>query len=81
LHLLPQAEVWHLGLYRERTLKPVSAIQKLPVAPTVELCLCWTRCRYRWFCYRAVQVLKEVSRIKFVAWLLPRRREALHAIS
>ena len=38
--LLPQAEVWHLGLYRdERTLKPVSYYNKLPVAPTVELCL------------------------------------------
>ena len=38
--LLPQSEVWHLGLYRdERTLQPVSYYNKLPVAPTVELCL------------------------------------------
>lgn len=38
--LLPQAEVWHLGLYRdEHTLKPVSYYNKLPIAPTVELCL------------------------------------------
>ena len=34
--LLPQAEVWHLGLYRdERTLRPVEYYNKLPVAPRV----------------------------------------------
>lgn len=38
--LLPQAEVWHLGLYRdERTLKPVEYYNKLPTDPTVQLCL------------------------------------------
>lgn len=38
--LLPQAEVWHIGLYRdERTLKPVEYYNKLPVAPTVSMCL------------------------------------------
>ena len=39
-NLLPQAEVWHLGLYRdERTLKPVEYYNKLPTDPTVQLCL------------------------------------------
>lgn len=38
--LLPQAEVWHLGLYRdERTLQPVEYYNKLPTDPTVQLCL------------------------------------------
>jgi len=38
--LVPQAEVWHIGLYRdERTLKPVEYYNKLPVAPTVQLVL------------------------------------------
>lgn len=38
--LMPVAEVWHIGLYRdERTLKPVSYYNKLPTAPTVQVCL------------------------------------------
>jgi uracil phosphoribosyltransferase len=38
--LMPSAEVWHIGLYRdEKTLKPVEYYNKLPVAPTVGVCL------------------------------------------
>ncbi len=38
--LMPSAEVWHIGLYRdERTLKPVEYYNKLPIAPTVSVCL------------------------------------------
>jgi uracil phosphoribosyltransferase len=38
--LIPTAEVWHIGLYRdERTLKPVQYYNKLPVEPTVSVCL------------------------------------------
>ncbi|MFN2303809.1 MAG: uracil phosphoribosyltransferase [Anaerolineales bacterium] len=38
--LMPSAEVWHIGLYRdERTLKPVSYYNRLPIAPTVAVCL------------------------------------------
>jgi uracil phosphoribosyltransferase len=38
--LMPSAEVWHIGLYRdERTLKPVQYYNKLPVEPTVSVCL------------------------------------------
>jgi uracil phosphoribosyltransferase len=38
--LMPYAEVWHIGLYRdEQTLKPVQYYNKLPIAPTVTVCL------------------------------------------
>ena len=38
--LMPSAEVWHIGLYRdERTLQPVQYYNKLPVEPTVSVCL------------------------------------------
>ena len=38
--LMPSAEVWHIGLYRdEKTLRPVQYYNKLPVSPTVEVCL------------------------------------------
>lgn len=38
--LMPSAEVWHIGLYRdERTLNPVEYYNKLPVEPTVSVCL------------------------------------------
>jgi uracil phosphoribosyltransferase len=38
--LMPSAEVWHIGLYRdEKTLKPVEYYNKLPIEPTVSVCL------------------------------------------
>jgi uracil phosphoribosyltransferase len=38
--MMPTAEVWHIGLFRdERTLKPVEYYRKLPVSPTVDVCL------------------------------------------
>lgn len=38
--LLPSAEVWHIGLYRdEKTLKPVEYYNKLPIEPTVSVCI------------------------------------------
>ena len=38
--LMPSAEVWHIGLYRdEKTLKPVQYYNKLPILPTVGVCL------------------------------------------
>ena len=38
--LMPGAEVWHIGLYRdENTLKPVEYYNKLPTEPTVSVCL------------------------------------------
>ena len=39
-NLMPTAEVWHIGLYRDEvTLKPVSYYNKLPIEPTVSVCL------------------------------------------
>lgn len=38
--LMPSAEVWHIGLYRdEHTLRPVEYYNKLPLEPTVSVCL------------------------------------------
>lgn len=38
--LMPVAEVWHIGLYRdEKTLRPVEYYNKLPTEPTVSVCL------------------------------------------
>ncbi|MGZ3586998.1 MAG: uracil phosphoribosyltransferase [Candidatus Limnocylindrales bacterium] len=40
LELMPTAEVWHLGLFRdERTLRPVEYYNKLPDTATVDVCL------------------------------------------
>ena len=40
LELMPTAQVWHLGLFRdERTLRPVEYYNKLPNSTTVDLCL------------------------------------------
>jgi uracil phosphoribosyltransferase len=40
LELMPTAQVWHLGLFRdERTLRPVEYYNKLPDEATVDLCL------------------------------------------
>ncbi len=40
LELMPTAEVWHLGLFRdERTLRPVEYYNKLPNKSTIDLCL------------------------------------------
>jgi uracil phosphoribosyltransferase len=39
-NLMPSAEVWHIGLYRdENTLKPVEYYKKLPVEPNVSVSL------------------------------------------
>jgi uracil phosphoribosyltransferase len=38
--IVSSAEVWHIGLYRdEKTLKPVQYYNKLPIEPTVTVCL------------------------------------------
>lgn len=38
--LMPNSEVWHIGLYRdEHTLKPVEYYNKLPTEPRVSVCL------------------------------------------
>jgi len=38
--LVPNTQVWHIGLFRdEHTLEPVEYYNRLPVSPTVDLCL------------------------------------------
>ena len=68
--LIPQAEVWHIGLYRdEKTLKPVEYYNKLPVEPTVTVCMILDpMLATGGSAVAAVDVLKRwgVKKIKFV---------------
>jgi uracil phosphoribosyltransferase len=68
--LMPNAEVWHIGLYRdEKTLQPVEYYNKLPVAPTVQVCLVLDpMLATGGSAVATLDILKEwgVSRIKFV---------------
>jgi uracil phosphoribosyltransferase len=39
-NLMPNTEVWHIGIFRdEQTLEPVQYYSRLPVSPTVDVCL------------------------------------------
>ena len=71
--LIPNAEVWHIGLYRdEATLKPVEYYNKLPIEPTVSLCLVLDPMLATGGSATAtIDILKRwgVSRIKFVGIL------------
>lgn len=68
--LMPSSEVWHIGIYRdEKTLKPVEYYNKLPVAPSVGLCLILDPMLATGGSATAtIEVLKRwgVKRIKFV---------------
>ncbi len=68
--LMPSAEVWHIGLYRdEKTLKPVEYYNKLPTEPTVSVCLILDpMLATGGSAVATVDVLKRwgVNRIKFV---------------
>lgn len=40
LELMPSVQVWHIGVYRdEKTLRPVQYYNKLPAAPSVQMCI------------------------------------------
>lgn len=71
--LMPTAEVWHIGLYRdEKTLQPVQYYNKLPVEPTVSVCLVLDpMLATGGSAVATVDILKEwgVSKIKFVGIL------------
>ena len=71
--LLPNAEVWHIGLYRdEQSLKPVEYYNKLPVEPTVSLCFILDpMLATGGSAIATVDILKKwgVSKIKFVGIL------------
>jgi uracil phosphoribosyltransferase len=68
--MMPVAEVWHLGLYRdEHTLRPVQYYNKLPPTPRVQICLILDpMLATGGSATAAVEVLKKwgVPRIKFV---------------
>lgn len=69
-NLMPNAEVWHIGLRRdERTLHPIEYYTRLPVSPTVDLCLVLDpMLATGGSAAAAVDILKEwgAARIKFV---------------
>jgi uracil phosphoribosyltransferase len=68
--MMPSSEVWHIGLYRdEKTLRPVQYYNKLPVMPTVSVCLILDpMLATGGSAVATVDVLKNwgVSKIKFV---------------
>ncbi len=68
--LMPASEVWHIGLYRdEHTLQPVQYYNKLPVEPTVKVCLILDpMLATGGSAVATVDILKKwgVSKIKFV---------------
>ncbi len=68
--LMPSSEVWHIGLFRdEKTLKPVQYYNKLPIEPTVSVCLILDpMLATGGSAIAAVDILKQwgVKRIKFV---------------
>ncbi len=71
--LMPSAEVWHIGLYRdEETLQPVEYYNKLPIEPTVSVCLILDpMLATGGSAVATVDVVKRwgVNRIKFVAMI------------
>ncbi len=82
--MMPSAEVWHIGLYRdEDTLQPVEYYNKLPVIPTVQVCLVLDpMLATGGSAVATVSILKEwgAGRIKFVGILAaPEGVEALRA--
>ncbi len=83
-NLMPSAEVWHIGLYRdEHSLKPVAYYNKLPIEPTVSVCLILDpMLATGGSAVAAVDILKRwgVRNIKFVGILAaPQGIENLHS--
>lgn len=68
--MIPSVEVWHIGLFRdEQTLQPVEYYNKLPVEPTVQLCLVLDpMLATGGSAVATVDILKDwgVSRIKYI---------------
>ena len=82
--LMPSAEVWHIGLYRdEDTLQPVEYYNKLPIEPTVSLCLILDpMLATGGSAVVTIDILKNwgVSKIKFVGVIAaPEGIDALHS--
>jgi uracil phosphoribosyltransferase len=70
MELLPNVQVWHIGLYRdEKTLRPVQYYNRLPTEPTVQVCMVLDpMLATGGSAVAAVDILKKwgVSRIKYV---------------
>ncbi len=68
--MIPFAEVWHIGLFRdEQTLRPVAYYNRLPIHPTVSLCLILDpMLATGGSAVKTVDILKEwgANRIKFM---------------
>jgi uracil phosphoribosyltransferase len=68
--MMPAAEVWHIGLYRDhKTFEPVHYYNKLPVSPTVQVCVILDpMLATGGTAVEAVQMLKDwgAKRIKYV---------------
>ena len=68
--MIPSAEVWHIGLFRdEKTLRPVAYYSRLPVHPTVSVCLILDpMLATGGSAVKTVEILKEwgARRIKFL---------------
>jgi uracil phosphoribosyltransferase len=80
--LVPSAQVWHLGLYRDhQTLKPVTYYNKLPSKPTSDVCFVLDpMLATGGSAMKAVEILKQwgAKRIKFVGLIAA--PEGLHAL-
>jgi uracil phosphoribosyltransferase len=84
LEMLPEATVWHLGLYRDhRTLKPVTYYNKLPDQPEMDVAMVLDPMLATGGTTTvAIDILKKSSRlrIKFIGLLAaPEGIAALHA--
>ncbi len=82
--LMPSAEVWHIGLYRdEDTLQPVEYYNKLPIEPTVSICLILDpMLATGGSAVVTIDILKKwgVSKIKFVGVIAaPEGIDSLHS--
>ncbi len=82
--MIPSAEVWHIGLFRdEETLRPVAYYNRLPVHPTVSVCLILDpMLATGGSAVKTVNILKEwgAHRIKFMGLIgAPEGVERLHS--
>ncbi len=84
LDALPEASVWHLGLYRDHTtLKPVTYYNKLPAKPDIDLALVLDpMLATGGSAIAAIDILKAagIAKMKFVGIIAaPEGRDALQA--
>lgn len=85
MELLPNVQIWHLGMYRdEQTLQPVEYYNKFPAEPTVQICIVLDpMLATGGTAIHAVNLLKAcgIKRIKFMGLLSsPAGIEAFHNV-